>query len=184
MREKLKKRKGRYQEMIKTKSNNVKLEYIVFGIYLSFLVWLVLFKFATSFDSIIQNRGINLIPFSASEDTGIRIVVKEMIYNVFAFIPFGLYISIICSNWPFWKKVLLSFGLSLTFEVIQYIFALGISDITDLINNTAGAVLGIGLFSLLCVLFRRKTVTVINVLMLTFEVCFGGLFLVLTLANL
>jgi len=170
--------------MLKTKRNNVKLEYIVFGIYLFFLVWLVLFKFSISFDSIIQNRGINLIPFSTSEESSIRIVVREMIYNVFVFIPFGLYISIICDKWSFWKKVLLPFGLSLIFEVIQYIFALGISDITDLINNTSGAVLGIGLFSLLCVLFRRKTVTVINVLMLIFEVCFGGLFLVHALANL
>ncbi|MDP4108311.1 MAG: VanZ family protein, partial [Bacillota bacterium] len=38
--------------------------------------------------------------------------------------------------------------LSLTFEFIQFIFAIGATDITDVITNTVGGFLGLKLYSL------------------------------------
>lgn len=161
-----------------------KFSYIVFSIYLFFLVWLVLFKLSSPLELLFTQRGINLIPFNLSEDAGFSLQLKEILYNVFVFVPFGIYLCIIGKKLKFWQGALISLGLSLTFEIIQYILALGISDITDLITNTAGAMIGIGLHSLLFILLRNRTVTVINVLMLIFEVCFGGFFLLLTIMNL
>lgn len=170
--------------MIKNKSDNGKLQYVVFGIYLLFLVWLVLFKFSTSSDSIIQNRGINLIPFSSSEDSSARVVLKEFIYNVLVFVPLGTYLSVVFKKWSFLKKTFAALCISFAFEVIQFVFALGISDITDLINNTAGAVAGIGIYCILSLLFKEKTVKLLNIIGITAEACFCVLFLLLILANL
>ncbi|HCH9115897.1 TPA: VanZ family protein, partial [Salmonella enterica] len=38
--------------------------------------------------------------------------------------------------------------LSLTFEIIQFIFAIGATDITDVITNTVGGFLGLKLYGL------------------------------------
>lgn len=38
------------------------------------------------------------------------------------------------------------FSVTLLYEVVQYIFAIGASDITDLLGNTLGGVIGIALF--------------------------------------
>ena len=40
-------------------------------------------------------------------------------------------------------KLLIIAGISLLLEITQYILAIGSSDITDLITNTAGGLLGI-----------------------------------------
>ena len=42
--------------------------YIVMGIYLLFLCWLILFKLADSINKIPSMRGINLIPFHYDHD--------------------------------------------------------------------------------------------------------------------
>lgn len=53
------------------------------------------------------------------------------------------------SNWSFIKKIIPIFLTSLIVEILQYIFAVGATDITDLIGNTLGGVIGIGIFYLL-----------------------------------
>ena len=41
-------------------------------------------------------------------------------------------------------------------EVLQYIFAIGRSDITDLLTNTCGGILGIVIYLVLAKLFRSR----------------------------
>ncbi|MBZ6006972.1 VanZ family protein [Paraclostridium bifermentans] len=52
------------------------------------------------------------------------------------------------------KKILTIFGVSLLFEVTQFIFGLGASDITDLINNTLGGAIGILIYFILIKIFK------------------------------
>ena len=47
-------------------------------------------------------------------------------------------------------------GTSLALEVLQYIFAIGRSDITDLLTNTCGGILGIVIYLVLAKLFRSR----------------------------
>lgn len=154
---------------------------IVFSVYLVLLTWLILFKFATSISEIPSIRNINLIPFYYDQETSVHF--KEVLYNVFVFIPFGVYIQILKGTWKSGTKFLAVLGTSLLFEVIQFIFAIGSSDVTDLIGNTLGGIVGI----LLCVIMKKivpeKYISIINVLGIMIEVTGIGMLALLLMVN-
>ncbi|MGR5961227.1 VanZ family protein [Bacillus cereus] len=58
----------------------------------------------------------------------------------------------------------------MAFEAIQFIFAIGRSDITDVLDNTLGGVIGIGIYALLFKIFKNRTVKVVNILALVVTV--------------
>lgn len=136
---------------------------ILFIVYFLLLIWIILFKFSFTLD-IGTQHNINLIPFNTSVMVNGKLQLKEIIENVIIFIPFGIYISILKPKWSFIKKVIPSFFTSLIVETLQYILAIGASDITDLISNTLGSIIGILLFYLLNKLLKKKTILVINIL--------------------
>ncbi|MDR0862534.1 MAG: VanZ family protein [Oscillospiraceae bacterium] len=117
------------------------------AVYFVLLAWLVLFKFRLNLGDLNHVRSVNLIPYGASIPG--RLYLFEIVYNVLAFIPTGLYLHMLKPDWSFARKALPCFGLSLLFEVAQFVFAIGASDITDVIGNTLGGVIGIGVFALL-----------------------------------
>jgi glycopeptide antibiotics resistance protein len=149
--------------MVKSKGSSRvgRAAYVVFGVYVALLVWLVLFKLATNIGELPHLRSVNLIPFQGVHD---RLRFKEMFYNVLIFVPLGVYVGIFKPDWTFFRKVLPGFGLSLAFEVLQFVFTLGASDVTDLIGNTLGGVLGLALYKMLQIVFKRRSVAVVNVL--------------------
>ena len=153
--------------------------YIVFGIYLLLLCWIILLKTEINISQISHFRNINLIPFGSSAIVNGKLCLSEIIQNVLLFIPFGIYITIIKSDWKLWKKLLLAFGLSLAFEITQFIFAIGGSDITDLINNTLGAFIGIGIYNIFKKILKDKSIKIINILGLIGEIGFIALFILL-----
>ena len=55
---------------------------------------------------------------------------------------------------PLWRGIAAVAAVSLGFEVLQFAFAMGASDVTDLIANTAGGALGLGLYALARRAFR------------------------------
>lgn len=155
---------------------------IVMGIYLLFLCWLILFKLADSIEKIPSMRAVNLIPFYYDELAHSSFHLKEVLYNVLAFIPAGFYFS------AFGKKKLLSgiaasAVLSLGFEILQWIFALGASDITDLITNTIGGALGAGISWGLGKLSGGRQVRIVTIIGAVLETVFLVLFLVLMIVN-
>lgn len=84
-----------------------RLSCIVFGIYFFLLVWLVLFKFATSLSKLPSIRGINLIPFYYDQETSAH--VKEVLYNIIVFVPLGVYVQIFKEDWKIAKNAWLLF---------------------------------------------------------------------------
>jgi glycopeptide antibiotics resistance protein len=110
--------------------------------YLVILTWLVLFKLQYNIFSVFHYHytSLNLIPFAAPGST------REMVDNILIFIPFGLLLDVNFKKVGFSLKVALVLALSLTFEFIQFIFAIGATDITDVITNTVGGVLGLELY--------------------------------------
>ena len=60
------------------------------------------------------------------------------------------------------RKVLPVFCVSLLYETLQYIFAIGASDITDLIGNTLGGIIGISIFSMFSAFLGAKAVKIFN----------------------
>ena len=139
---------------------------VLFIFYILALIWIILFKMQFSFKGLVTSRSINLIPFGESIMVNGMIDVKEIIANVLIFIPFGIYISMLKSEWTFIKKVGSGFIISFAVEILQFIFAIGASDITDIIGNTLGGIIGIGIFYAFYKVFREKAIKIINVVAL------------------
>ena len=153
-------------------------------IYLILLTWIILFKMNFSLEG--YYRSINLIPFSQSLIVNGRVNYSEIIQNIIAFLPLGIYICMLKGNWPFWKKILPLAGISLFFETFQYILAIGATDITDFINNTLGGILGIGIYVIFSKLLksRDKADRIFIILAIIGTACLICLLALLILANL
>ena len=143
---------------------------VLFAIYALVLVGVILFKFPFSYQEDGSGRVLNLIPLAGSYRDGGGLRVDELVENVFIFVPLGLYVSMVARNWSFWKKTLLIVGVTVAFEVIQYVFVLGRADITDVLTNAIGGVLGIGVYALLARILKRRTDGVISVVALILTV--------------
>ena len=161
---------------------NRKLTKVLLMVYLLALTWIILFKLQMDFSNLrdMNYRSVNLIPFAGS---GI-VDVSEILLNVAAFVPFGIYVSMLKPDGGFWKKVLPIFCVSLFYEVMQYVLAIGGSDITDLIGNTLGGVAGIGVFAGLYRLFGKKIIKILNILALIGTVAAVAFLVLLVIANL
>lgn len=147
--------------------NNRKILHFVtiglFTAYLAVLVRIVLFKqaplynlFSAAGSSV---RTISFIPFKSLYDmaisgTSIIRIIENILGNIAIFIPFGLLLPIIKKGRS--KKVILyGMAVSMLLEIIQYVFALGSSDIDDLLFNTSGVMIGCFLYKTI----RRKSHT-------------------------
>ena len=128
---------------------------ILFVMYCLILIWIILFKLSFSLEEIQALRGvsnINFIPFHYDTETSLHF--KEVILNILIFVPFGLLTTMMHFNLR--KSLIIGFGFSFVMEAGQYIFRLGSSDITDLITNTLGTIVGVILYVLLLRIFRNR----------------------------
>ena len=141
--------------------NYKKLANFLFLAYLIILFWIILFKISLSFEDWSylfknQQRSINLIPFPDSLNKLSAFNISETLSNVVIFIPFGIIIEIVNKKQASFVKVLLIFLFSLSIESFQYIFGIGFSDITDIIINTSGGLIGISFYKLLNLKIDKK----------------------------
>lgn len=131
----------------------------LFTVYLLALVWIIVFKLHFSLSDIPYYRSVNLIPLKGSAYGELS---AEVLNNVYIFIPFGIYLSMLKGNRSFFQKTLMITLTSAAFECIQYFFAIGASDITDIIGNTLGGIIGIVIYAILFAIFKSKTNRLLN----------------------
>lgn len=148
-------------------------------LYIMALVWIILFKFQFSFGEPDHFKSINLIPFAGSVIVNGKVDFSEIIQNGIAFVPFGILISSRWKEKTVIVKIAPILGVSLIFEILQFIFAVGASDITDLTMNTFGGLIGVGIYFLFSQVFKSKCDTIINIISFC---CAVFLFLFLALA--
>jgi glycopeptide antibiotics resistance protein len=119
-------------------------------LYLVTLTWLVLFKLTFNISRILNHhhRSLNLVPFAAPSIVNGRIDFGEMILNCVFFIPFGLLLNVNFKKTGFFPKLACILVFSVSAELIQYMFAIGATDITDVITNTVGGFIGLILYDL------------------------------------
>ncbi len=139
---------------------------ILFFAYLLFLCWAILWKFGMPHIGDGSERVINLIPFTYN-------TMPEMRFNLLVFIPFGLYISALTrkSFAIAARNALIILLSSFSLEALQYIMAIGRSDMADLILNTLGGVCGILLFFITAKLFGRNADTAMLVVCVIITLC-------------
>lgn len=138
--------------------------FILLGIYLILLTWIILFKTQFSISQIGHIRSLNLIPFGASVIVNGKLDFDEIVINAIVFIPVGVYMGMLFPDWSFMKKLCPAVGLSFVYEVLQFIFALGATDITDLITNTSGGAIGLFVFAALSTILGKRTNRILNIL--------------------
>lgn len=131
--------------MKETKQNKYMI-ILLFIIYLLAMVWIIIFKFETPFSNPSFYRNINLIPFSQPLITNGKADFSEIILNIIIFMPFGVYMELLFPKLSLFKKAFIFFCGSLFCETLQYILAVGASDITDIISNTLGGLIGVFLY--------------------------------------
>jgi glycopeptide antibiotics resistance protein len=151
-------------DMDRIKNNQMKLTFGLFIVYFLVLIWIILFKMQFSFQTLPHFRGLNLIPFAGSVIKNNHLDYNEIILNMMIFIPFGLYLCMIKLNWSFSKKIISIAGISLLFELLQFLFAIGGTDITDLISNTLGGAVGIGFYIVFSKVLKENTNKILNIL--------------------
>ena len=156
---------------------------ILFAVYFLILVWILLFKMSFSIDELYKNRSINLIPFMGSVIVNGKIDTSEIINNIIVFIPVGIYVCMLKKDWSILKKISVGFFISLGIEVLQFILAIGATDITDLIGNTLGGIIGILVFYLFSKVFKNRTNKILNILALIATIALVGLIGILVLSN-
>jgi glycopeptide antibiotics resistance protein len=116
-------------------------------IYLIGIFWIIVLKFNLPFSYKGHLRSINLIPYSESLILNGKIDFGEIILNMVIFVPLGLYAGILFHKWIFRRKIFLFFFISLLCEVSQLILGVGAFDITDIINNTLGGIVGLLIYT-------------------------------------
>lgn len=124
-----------------------------FVVYLLLLGWIVLFKLEFPWIGGVD-RVIKLVPFAPSEGAGAS-RPAEVLANLVLFVPFGVYLGLLAPAWRWWHAAVVLAAASLALETTQFLLAIGSSDITDVLVNTAGGLAGFGLLSLAT---RRRSV--------------------------
>ncbi|MDQ2753086.1 MAG: VanZ family protein [Bacteroidota bacterium] len=133
-----------------------KFTYVLFAIYLIALFWILLFKLGVHFSYMGKIRSINLIPFSEPLILNGKTDFGEIILNILIFVPLGLYAGILFKQWSFGKKLFFFFLISLLIEGLQFILRLGASDVTDIITNTLGGIIGLMAFTAIEKVFKNS----------------------------
>ncbi|WP_275399687.1 VanZ family protein [Enterococcus faecium] len=120
------------------------------GLYLFFLLWLILFKLSFNISQFLSYSysNVNLVPFSTFSFENAT-VFRETIYNLIVFLPFGVLLNVNFKGLSFYKKLGLVFLVSFFAEFIQFLFGIGVADITDVITNTTGGLIGLWFYQLL-----------------------------------
>lgn len=169
------------------KDNNKtnKLTNVLFIIYLIALFWIIVFKFNVPF-SYMRKRSINLIPFSESLILNGKLAFSEIIMNVVIFVPLGIYAGILFKRWIVGKNLFLFFLISLICEVFQFILGVGASDITDIINNTLGGIIGLMIYKGIEKVFKNsvKAQKFINIIAIIGTILMILLLLLLMINNI
>lgn len=127
----------------------------VFALYVVFALKLLFFSRPPG-----SERSFNLIPFASishylfNGSSGVkRFAFGNVAGNVILFIPLGAYVAVPTKS-TVARTMLIVASASVAVEILQGVFALGASDIDDVILNCLGGLIGIQLVLLLRVILR------------------------------
>lgn len=131
---------------------------IGFIFYACFLAWIIMFKYTSPLEVFASerffSRSINLIPFNDLINGYFN--KMDLIGNIILFVPLGLYISMFFSSSKIYTNIYRVLLVSLMFEIAQYLLAIGATDITDIITNCIGGIIGIGIYSIIKLIFKTE----------------------------
>lgn len=121
---------------------------VLFVLYFAVLLKLTVFKLVpiTNLDAAfyMTGREINYIPFRAISEIFRGLInhttIVNLLGNLIVFIPFGWLMPLTTTAER--ETIVYGFTISALIELVQFIFAMGVADIDDLILNTLGTIIG------------------------------------------
>ena len=131
---------------------------ILMFVYLAFLLWQTIFRSDFGRYALFTHGDFNMTPFADLKD--MYATDRSTFYylfwgNILIFAPFGfLALPFLGGRGSTGAVVMTVFAgamLSIVIEISQWAFGVGVTEVDDLILNTAGTLLG----ALLCLPFRR-----------------------------
>ena len=111
-------------------SNN-RLIQILLLMYLTFIVYMTMID---------REVGTCILTWSIPPNYYLFFTDREILANIWLFIPFG---AIIYKLSHAWQVIIISMTLSFIIEITQYIFHIGAFELSDLIANSLGGIIGI-----------------------------------------
>ena len=145
----------------KSKGRDVLLVNTLLYIYLSFVLYFTLMPIIAALPFLLNHpyKPMNLVPF-IDVTMGRGDFLRQIVLNVIMTVPFGFLFPLTRNRTAqFGRTVFFCFLMSLGIELLQPFFDRN-SDITDLITNVIGGVLGYGLY----VIFKPITFWVLKCL--------------------
>lgn len=129
----------------------------LFVVYLMSLAYFLFFAEATGRTFTERTYHYNLIPLHEirrflvyRRQLGFSAVALNVVGNVLAFVPFGVFLPLLVRRVrSFGKTLLLGFEFSLLVEIVQLFSKVGSFDVDDIMLNTLGVLLGYALFRLM-----------------------------------
>lgn len=124
----------------------------MFAIYLIYLSYLTFFSHI--YGRTYSHRNINIIPFKTilnylTFSFNTDIILRNIFGNIIAFVPMGFLLPSIFKKFAALRSaIFIILFATITIEVIQYIAAVGTSDIDDIFLNLIGGILGYSLSKL------------------------------------
>ncbi|ELC8464115.1 VanZ family protein (plasmid) [Clostridium perfringens] len=157
--------------------NNIKINkefkiaiYLIFIVYILLLIKILLFKNGDAFSllNFIGKKSFlekisyaQLIPFDTIkififDSPSYLVSIENLFGNIVIFCPMGFLIPLL------FKKIhnvistfIISFGISLTIELIQLLTGLGFFDVDDIILNVLGGIIGYLILKILMKVFNK-----------------------------
>lgn len=138
---------GKFYKKWKKEGRDVLAVNTAMYVYLSFVLYFTLMPIITSLPFIFNHSytPMNLVPFiDVLNSRGD--FVRQVVLNIIMTIPFGFLLPLTNNNIKILKVVFYTFLLSLSIELLQpLINGIRSADITDLITNVTGGIIGYAL---------------------------------------
>lgn len=131
-------------------------------VYVPFLLGVVLFKYPSELllarmrevsllESLQQGNYIlfkNILYYASGQPTW-RVAIYNLAGNIIIFIPLGVLLPVVWScTRRFWRVVGVGAAVSVVLELSQLVFRIGDFDVDDILLNTFGVALGVGVYTL------------------------------------
>lgn len=135
---------------------------LLFVVYFAILFYFLFFSERMGRTYSEREYHYNLVPLKEisrfltyRESLGMRAVLLNIVGNVAAFVPFGIFLPVFSTRCrKIRMTVYYSFELSLLVELLQLVTRVGSFDVDDLILNTLGGMVGFLLYLLGRCIFR------------------------------
>lgn len=117
--------------------------WVIFLLYIGVLLRITVFRSSFGSYPLCSHGQIELVPFVGLIQifhNSVGMFLYLFVGNLVWFVPLGLLLPVLTKARK--ATILWGLGLSLYIEVSQYVFGTGVSEVEDLILNTAGTAVG------------------------------------------